>query len=219
MKRTLWILTFARLALLPVFLWVASSAQATARAGEEAATGHWAAVGLLFLMGLTDVVDGFIARRFGLVSQAGAVLDAAVDKLAQFAILIFFVVSEGPVFTPVPLWFVMVVFGCDLLGLVGWLYLRRRYGPIEVVHRLHGKAVTGLTALVLLLAALGVPRAWLRPIVWATAAAALASIWAYWLEGRARGRALQERQRPPGDGRSQRVGEARTSEGEPSRGF
>ena len=192
MKIVLWSLTFARLALLPVFLWVAATAQATARAGGDATTGHWTAVGLLLLMGITDVVDGFIARRFDLTTQAGAVLDAAVDKLAQFAVLIFLVVSEGPVFTSIPFWFLLVILGCDLLGLVGWLYLRSRFGPIQVIHRLHGKVVTGLTALVLFLATLGVPRVWLRPVVWITAAAALMSIWAYWVEGRARGRALRE---------------------------
>jgi CDP-diacylglycerol--glycerol-3-phosphate 3-phosphatidyltransferase len=192
MRFFLWVLTLARLALIPVFIAVASAAQATARAGGDFTVLRWTAVGILFVMGLSDVLDGFVARRFGLVSQAGAVVDAASDKLAQFAVLIFLVVSVGPVFTSIPVWFLAVILGCDLLGLVGWLFLRVRYGPIEVVHRLHGKAVTGMVALVLFLAALGVPESWLMPVVYITAGGALVSIWMYWLEGRARGRRLRE---------------------------
>lgn len=192
MRLLLWLLTFGRLVLIPVFIAMASAAQATARAGGDPTVQRWTAVGILFVMGLSDVVDGFIARRFDLASQAGAVADAAADKLAQFAILIFLVVSVGPVFTSIPVWFLAVVLGCDLLGLVGWLFLRARYGPIQVVHRLHGKAVTGMVALVLFLAALGVPGSWLMPVVYVTAGGALVSIWMYWLEGRARGRRLRE---------------------------
>ena len=192
MRLLLWILTLARLALIPVFLWTAWRAQEIGRAGGDPAVEHWSAVSIMVFMGLTDVVDGWMARRFDLATQAGAVLDASSDKLAQFAILIFLVVSEGPVFTPVPVWFLAVVFGCDLLGLVGWLFLRSRYGPIEVVHRFHGKAVTGLTALVLFLATVGLDEELLRPVLVVTAAGALMSIWAYWIEGRQRGRALIE---------------------------
>lgn len=192
MRLLLWLLTFARLALIPVFIAVASAAQAAARSGGDPTVERWTAVGVLVVMGLTDVIDGIIARRFDLASQMGAVVDAAADKLAQFAILTFLVVSVGPVFTSVPAWFLAVVLGCDLLGLVGWLFLRARYGPVEVVHRLHGKVVTGMVALVLFLAALGIPEPWLMPVVYVTAGGALVSIWMYGLEGRARGRRLRE---------------------------
>ena len=192
MRAFLWILTLGRLALIPAFLATASAAQSTARAGSDPSVLRWSAVAILFVMGLSDVIDGFIARRWDLASQVGAVVDAAADKLAQFAILIFFVVSVGPVFTSIPVWFLAVILGCDVLGLVGWLFLRARYGPIEVIHSLHGKVVTALVGLVLFLAALGIPRSWLMPVVWITTAAALVSIWTYWVEGRARGRALRD---------------------------
>ena len=192
MRAFLWILTLGRLALIPAFLATASAAQTTARAGADPSVLRWSAVGILFVMGLSDVIDGFIARRWDLASQVGAVVDAAADKLAQFAVLIYFVVTVGPVFTSIPVWFLAVILGCDLLGLVGWLFLRARYGPIEVIHSFHGKVATGLVGLVLFLAALGIPRSWLMPVVWLTAAAALMSIWTYWVEGRARGRALRD---------------------------
>lgn len=190
MRFTLWLLTLARLVLIPIFLWVASTAQRTALAGGDPSSPRWTAVSILFVMGLSDVIDGLIARRYGLATQLGAVADAAADKLAQFILLMYFALTEGPVFTQLPLWFIAVIFGRDLLGLVGWLTFRARYGPIEVVHRWHGRATTGAVALVLFCAVLGMPGEWLRPILVATAAFSLFSIFAYFFEGRARGREL-----------------------------
>jgi len=45
------------------------------------------AAAILLLSGLTDVADGFIARRYDLVSDLGKVLDPAADKLTQIAVL------------------------------------------------------------------------------------------------------------------------------------
>lgn len=191
MRVVLWLLTFLRLAFVPLFLWVASIAQGVARAGGDASTARWTALGILFTMGLTDVADGIIARRYDLATQMGAIADAAADKLAQFAFLVFFAWTQGPVFTSLPLWFIGVIFGRDLLGLVGWLTLRARYGSIEIVHRWHGKATTGAVAFVLVCAALGLPERWLDPILVGTAVLALSSILAYFFEGRARGRRLE----------------------------
>jgi len=43
---------------------------------------------LLLLSGATDVVDGFIARKFNMISDLGKVLDPVADKLTQGAVLI-----------------------------------------------------------------------------------------------------------------------------------
>ncbi len=42
---------------------------------------------VLFVSGLSDVVDGFVARRFNMVSDVGKVLDPIADKLTQLAVL------------------------------------------------------------------------------------------------------------------------------------
>ncbi|MBT8488815.1 MAG: hypothetical protein HKN72_00080 [Gemmatimonadetes bacterium] len=189
MRAVLWFLTFARLAFVPIFLWVGAAAQEAARSGGDPTALRWTAIGILFTMGVTDVADGVIARRYGLTSQIGAVVDAAADKVAQAAFLVFFAVSEGPVFTALPLLFVAVIFGRDILGLVGWLTLRAWYGPIVIVHSWHGKATTGAVAFVLVCAALAVPPRWLNPVLLCTGFLALASVLGYFFEGRRRGRA------------------------------
>ena len=71
------LLSCLRLALIPCFVWeylVNKSPQMT--------------VLLLLISGLSDVADGFIARRFNMVSNLGKVLDPLADKLTQAAMLV-----------------------------------------------------------------------------------------------------------------------------------
>ncbi|MDR0889919.1 MAG: CDP-alcohol phosphatidyltransferase family protein [Oscillospiraceae bacterium] len=49
---------------------------------------YWWAAGMVFLSGVTDVVDGWIARHFHLVSDFGKALDPLADKLTQAAVLL-----------------------------------------------------------------------------------------------------------------------------------
>lgn len=71
------ILTIIRLCLIPVFVWLYCARD------EYLITAI-----ILILSGVTDVVDGFIARRFNAVSDLGKILDPIADKLTQGAMLI-----------------------------------------------------------------------------------------------------------------------------------
>ena len=46
------------------------------------------AIAILVFSGLTDVVDGIIARRFNMITELGQVLDPVADKLTQGAVVI-----------------------------------------------------------------------------------------------------------------------------------
>lgn len=70
------ILTFIRLLLVPFFVW-----QYVVKKDISMTTL------LLVLSGITDVADGFIARRFNMSSDFGKMLDPIADKLTQFAML------------------------------------------------------------------------------------------------------------------------------------
>ena len=78
----LWIVTLLRVFLIPVFLFFAVSAQEAAVMGEDFGPYRFAALGTLFLMGASDLVAGWIARRYALMSQVGAVADAVADAVA-----------------------------------------------------------------------------------------------------------------------------------------
>jgi CDP-diacylglycerol--glycerol-3-phosphate 3-phosphatidyltransferase len=56
--------------------------------GVALATGHFGLAGLCgTLVGLLDILDGQLARRLGISSDAGEVFDAAVDRYTEFAAL------------------------------------------------------------------------------------------------------------------------------------
>ena len=70
------ILSTIRILLIPLFMWLYLSKD------DLAAT-----VVVLCLSGLTDALDGFIARHFNMVSDFGKALDPTADKLTQLAML------------------------------------------------------------------------------------------------------------------------------------
>ena len=76
-------LSFLRLALIPVILWLYLTGELV-----------WAAV-VIVLSSITDIVDGFIARTFNMVSDFGKAIDPVADKLTQIAVL-FCLVTRFP---------------------------------------------------------------------------------------------------------------------------
>ena len=69
------ILSLLRLALIPFIVWSYSIKKFIASAI------------LIVISGITDVVDGFIARKFNMVSDLGKALDPIADKLTILFIL------------------------------------------------------------------------------------------------------------------------------------
>lgn len=105
------ILTCIRLALMPVFLGVYFSG------AENAKT---LAMCVLVVSFLTDVLDGFIARKFNMISNAGKVLDPLADKIMQISVLVCIAVNHRGL-----LWLVMVMLAKDVLMGAGaiWIYV------------------------------------------------------------------------------------------------
>jgi CDP-diacylglycerol--glycerol-3-phosphate 3-phosphatidyltransferase len=52
---------------------------------------YGASIGLLFLSGATDMIDGFIARRFNMISTVGKILDPLADKMLTTAAYLGFI--------------------------------------------------------------------------------------------------------------------------------
>jgi cardiolipin synthase (CMP-forming) len=64
-------------------------------AGFVAADGSLARAGLIGIAGVTDLLDGFLARRWNAVSKAGALLDPLGDHVFMFAATITLVVGDA----------------------------------------------------------------------------------------------------------------------------
>lgn len=71
------IISTIRIALVPVFVWLLVGR-------DDAANAGW----LLAIIGGTDWIDGFLARKLGQVSELGKFLDPAADRLAVAAAVI-----------------------------------------------------------------------------------------------------------------------------------
>ena len=70
-------ISFFRIALIPLFLWLYCA--------EEK---PFAAIAVLAVSGISDIADGIIARRFNMVSDFGKLLDPVADKLTQAALIL-----------------------------------------------------------------------------------------------------------------------------------
>jgi CDP-diacylglycerol--glycerol-3-phosphate 3-phosphatidyltransferase len=119
-------LTVARLALIPVFVAL------MVRAGH----GHSWPAGIVFgVAGVTDQVDGFLARRWHVESRFGKVADPLADRLMiDAAVILLFAYDRLP-------WEgLAVVLARDLVLLAGYRVLAPR--GIEVDVNLVGKAAT-----------------------------------------------------------------------------
>ncbi len=108
--------------------------------------GNIKLAGLLFVIAcLTDILDGFIARRFNMITNLGKVLDPLADKLMTATVLICLGIKGM-----VEFWVIAVFFVKDLLMIVGGTLLYNK--KIIVPSTWYGKlATTVIWSLVLIL--------------------------------------------------------------------
>jgi len=137
-------ITVARIVACPVIFFLAMSPSVGARL--------WAFV-LFVAAGLSDVWDGYLARRYGWITDMGKLLDPVADKLLLAATLIpFYLLSNNgsdlglvPWWGPLPLWVLLVIFGRELLITVFRSYAARR--GVVIAAGLTGKRKTLLQSL------------------------------------------------------------------------
>ena len=96
------ILTVIRLILIPIFIYYYSIGQPII------------ALGIYLVAGVTDVLDGYIARRFNMSTKLGTVLDPLADKLMLIAALGCLTYSQL-----IPQWVLYVVLLKELALIIG----------------------------------------------------------------------------------------------------
>ena len=134
------IITLGRILLVPVIIWAIASNQMEI------------AFAIFVVAGVSDAVDGFLAKRFNMASELGALLDPLADK----ALLVSIFVTLG-ILGAVPIWLVILVVSRDIMivgaVIVSWLFNKPVPMKPLLVSKLNTGAQVGFAALVL--AALG----------------------------------------------------------------
>ena len=120
------LITLARILSVPVMVWAIL-------------TGWMLAAFLLFLAaGLSDAIDGYLAKRFAMTSELGAYLDPLADK----ALIVSIYVTLG-IIGDIPLWLVILVASRDIM-IVGAVLLAWLVGkPLPMKPLLVSKLNTG----------------------------------------------------------------------------
>lgn len=91
------------------------------------------ALAVFLLAGATDIIDGYLARRNGWITNLGKILDPFADKLMQCTVLVSLCIKDI-----VPLWFVIPFFAKEIFTLIiGFIVIRRR--SVNVVSKWYGK--------------------------------------------------------------------------------
>lgn len=118
------IITTFRLLLVPTFAYLMLIAD-----------NIWAAAALFLISGLSDVVDGIIARKCNMITDTGKVYDPLVDKLMQITVLLA-LAAKGFI----PVWAIIIIIAKELamIGVALVLYIKQ----IIVHSRWYGKMAT-----------------------------------------------------------------------------
>lgn len=91
----------------------------------------------LTISGLTDVLDGFIARKFNFITNFGKLIDPLADKATQLCILVTLALKDI-----IPMWILVIVFIKEFVMVAGASFL---YGKELVVSsKWYGKLATVL---------------------------------------------------------------------------
>jgi cardiolipin synthase len=136
------IITLGRIMLVPIIVWAIVSSQMEV------------AFAVFLIAGISDAVDGFLAKRFNMASELGALLDPLADK----ALLVSIYLSLG-IWGDIPRWIVILVVSRDIMivaaVIVSWLFDK----PVEMrpskVSKLNTAAQVAYAAMVLAALAFG----------------------------------------------------------------
>jgi cardiolipin synthase len=130
------IITLGRILAVPFIVWAIASNQMEI------------AFVIFIVAGVSDAVDGFLAKRFNMSSELGALLDPVADK----ALLVSIYMALG-IWGAIPRWIVILVVSRDIMiigaVIVSWLFGKPIPMKPLMVSKLNTVAQVGFAALVL----------------------------------------------------------------------
>jgi CDP-diacylglycerol--glycerol-3-phosphate 3-phosphatidyltransferase len=135
------LLTMGRIVMIPLFLWLLDR--------ETPRACFWAAL-VFTLAAITDLLDGYLARRMGIVSVLGKFLDPLADKLIVMASLVWMVPMGR-----IPAWAVVLLLAREL-SITGLRSIAASEGVVIAAGQ-DGKTKTALQMIGIIALVLGYP--------------------------------------------------------------
>lgn len=147
-------ITLLRLAALPFFLFAISAGR------------FGIALAIFVLAGISDGIDGYLARRFNMKSALGAYLDPIADKLLMMGSYLFLSVPSFPAAIKVPVWLAVIVISRDILLMTVGLLMILSSGVRQFPPTWLGKVTTVTHIVTILIVLCANLWGWPLPIVW-----------------------------------------------------
>ena len=120
------ILSMFRIVLLPLIVWFFVCKE-----------DHVKAIIVLLISGLSDILDGFIARKFNMISNFGKILDPVADKLTQGVLLICLIFKHTQVLLILGVFvlkeFIMIMMGYMIIKRKNLVNSAKWYGKLNTV--------------------------------------------------------------------------------------
>ncbi len=120
------ILSFLRLLMVPLIIWLYIGLK-----------DYRLTVLVVAISGFTDIIDGFIARTFNMISDVGKVLDPVADKLTQVALMVCLTSRYHLLWVPIIIFIIkesfMLLFGYITLEVTDKINSARWYGKVNTV--------------------------------------------------------------------------------------
>jgi CDP-diacylglycerol--glycerol-3-phosphate 3-phosphatidyltransferase len=131
------ILTLARIVMTPLFVFLLFWG------GEN---GYpWALI-IFITAGITDIIDGYLARRLQVVSRIGKLLDPVADKILVLSAFISFVTMDL-----IYAWMVVVIILRDVLVTIMRFILEKKDTPMATSNLAKGKTAVQIASVIIIL--------------------------------------------------------------------
>ncbi|HEY8444665.1 MAG TPA: CDP-diacylglycerol--glycerol-3-phosphate 3-phosphatidyltransferase [Bacilli bacterium] len=134
------ILTIIRLLLVPLYIIIFYS---------SLDNSLWIAIGIFMLASITDIVDGFIARKFNAITKIGQLLDPLADKLMQLTVLLTLSLAGY-----IEMWVFWIILSKELLMILSGSILFLSKTKIIISSNIFGKLTTVLIYIAIILSVL-----------------------------------------------------------------
>ena len=165
-------LTLLRIFFVPVLVAALVLEHRTVTVGGFAFANHQVALAVFLAAAFTDLLDGYLARRWNQITTVGMLLDPVADKLLVSAALISLVQVQR-----VPAWMAVLIVGREF-AVSGLRAIAASEGfTIQASELGKTKTVTQVVAISLVLAAMDLPelQPWANMALWGTMVFALVS--------------------------------------------